>query len=262
MASNLPAASGIAPGFFPTSPVLAGHAQPVPRRIRAIIDGRTIVDSASVHYVWEHPWYPQFYIPAADVDTARLVNTGIIDGAHQPGAEAVHIVGQDGTRPAGSFISTHDNPALVGTYRFEWDAFDGWFEEDEEVFGHPRSPFVRVDALRSHRRVRVSVGDVTIAETASPVGVFETGLPPRWYFDRTEISWAHLRPIDLRTRCPYKGLTTGYWDVVTDGSVIDEAAWSYEAPTRQLLPIAGLVAFDDAKVHITVSNVPAERTSG
>jgi len=253
MASDLPAAHGIAPGFFPISPVLAGHVQPVPRRIRAIAAGRTVVDSVNAHYVWEHPWYPQFYLPAADVDAEQLQHTGTIDGRHQPGAEAVNMVGADGTRPAGSYMATHDNPALVGTYRFLWKALDAWFEEDEEVFGHPRSPFVRVDAVRSHRHVRVSVGDVTIAETTSPVAVFETGLPPRWYFDPTEISWPHLAPIELRTRCPYKGLTTGYWDVVTGDGNIDEAAWSYEAPTRQLLPIAGLVAFDDAKVDVVAS---------
>ena len=40
---------------------------------------------------------------------------------------------------------------LGGTVRFEWAALDAWFEEDEQVFVHPRSPYVRVDALRSTR---------------------------------------------------------------------------------------------------------------
>ena len=30
-----------------------------------------------------------------------------------------------------------------------WDAVDAWFEEDEEIFGHPRNPYHRVDCLRS-----------------------------------------------------------------------------------------------------------------
>jgi hypothetical protein len=60
-----------------------------------------------------------------------------------------------------------------------------WYEEDEQVFVHPRNPYVRVDALRSHRHVRASLEGTTLAESARPVLVFETGLPTRYYFDRT-----------------------------------------------------------------------------
>jgi hypothetical protein len=45
---------------------------------------------------------------------------------------------------------------LAGTVRFDWDALDAWYEEDEEVFVHPRNPYARVDALRSTRRVRIA----------------------------------------------------------------------------------------------------------
>ena len=45
-------------------------------------------------------------------------------------------------------------PGLAGTVRFDWAALDAWFEEDEQVFVHPRNPYVRVDALRSTRPVR------------------------------------------------------------------------------------------------------------
>jgi len=37
---------------------------------------------------------------------------------------------------------------VAGTARFDWDALDAWYEEDEQVFVHPQ-PYVRVDALRS-----------------------------------------------------------------------------------------------------------------
>src|SRR6202021_1607571 len=81
---------------------------------------------------------------------------------------------------------------VAGTARFNWDALDAWYEEDEQVFVHPRNPYVRVDALPSHRRVRASLEGVTLAETTTPVLVFETGLPPRYYFDRTDVAFAHL----------------------------------------------------------------------
>ena len=50
--------------------------------------------------------------------------------------------------------------------RFDWDALDAWYEEDEQVFVHPRNPYIRVDALRSHPHVRVELDGVTLAETA------------------------------------------------------------------------------------------------
>ena len=143
----------------------------------------------------------------------------------------------------------------------DWDALDAWFEEDEEVFVHPRSPYSRVDALRSTRRVRIALGGVDLAESSSPVMVFETGLPTRYYLNRTEVHFEHLVPTDTVTSCPYKGTTTGYWSVVIDGVVHADLAWSYDFPTRQLLPIAGLVAFYDEKVDVYVDDVLLERPS-
>ena len=49
---------------------------------------------------------------------------------------------------------------------------DAWYEGDEQVFVYPRNPYVRVDALRSHRHVRASLEGVTLAETSTPVLVF------------------------------------------------------------------------------------------
>src|SRR6202000_2325364 len=99
-------------------------------------------------------------------------------------------------------------PGLAGTVRFDWAALDAWFEEDEQVFVHPRNPYVRVDALRSHRHVRASLEGITLAESATPVLVFETGLPPRYYFDRTDVDFGHLLPTGTQTACPYKGVTS------------------------------------------------------
>ena len=87
---------------------------------------------------------------------------------------------------------------------------DAWFEEDEQVFVHPRNPYVRVDALRSNRPVRVELEGVVLADSASPVMVFETGLPTRYYVSRTDVDFGHLIPTDTVTACPYKGTTSGY----------------------------------------------------
>jgi uncharacterized protein (DUF427 family) len=88
---------------------------------------------------------------------------------------------------------------------------DAWYEEDEQVFVHPRDPYHRVDILQSSRRVRVSVGGEVIAETQRPIVLFETGLPPRYYIPpedvRTCLSRAGSLPV-ARTRV---SLRTGRW---------------------------------------------------
>jgi uncharacterized protein (DUF427 family) len=38
-----------------------------------------------------------------------------------------------------------------------------------------------------------------------------------------------------------------------------DLAWAYDFPTRQLLPIAGLIAFYDEKVDVTVDGRRLER---
>ena len=69
----------------------------------------------------------------------------------------------------------------------------------------------------------------------------------------------HLVPTATVTRCPYKGTTTGYWSAVVDGRVHPDLAWCYDFPTRQLLPIAGLVAFYNERVDVFIDGEPVER---
>jgi uncharacterized protein (DUF427 family) len=119
-----------------------------------------------------------------------------------------------------------------------------------------------VDALRANRTVQVALDGVVLAESSSPVLVFETGLPTRYYLPRTDVRFAELEPSDTVTECPYKGRTTGWWSVRGGGPARADLAWSYDFPTRQLLPIAGLVAFYNEKIDIDVDGVrlPRART--
>jgi len=132
-------------------------------------------------------------------------------------------------------------------------------EEDEQVFVHPRSPYVRVDALRSTRTLRVELRGTLLAESDSPVLVYETGLPTRCYLSRTAVRFEHLIPTGTQTQCPYKGTTSGYWSARVDGRVHPDLAWTYDFPTRALLPIAGMLAFYNERVDIVLDGVRLER---
>jgi uncharacterized protein (DUF427 family) len=238
---------------YPQAIVPVNHMEPVPRRVRAMLGGQTVLDTGRAIYLWERAPYPQFYFPVGDLDPAALSYTGESGKGGRGAYRKVALSAGGQTRPDAGRVYTDDSlPGLAGMARLDWAAPEAWFEEDEEVFVHPRSPYARVDALRSTRRVRVELDGVPLAESASPVMVFETGLPTRYYLNRTDVDFTHLRPSGTRTACPYKGRTTGYWNVEVGGRTYADLAWSYDFPTRQLSPIAGLIAFYNEKVDISV----------
>lgn len=245
---------------YPQMIVPVNHVEPVPRRIRAVLDGQVVLDTTSARYVWEWPAYPQYYIPVEDFAPGVLVDESHEEHLRRGTARRHGLRRGDGVVPgvAHHYVAS-DVAGVAGTVRVDWAALDAWFEEDEEVFVHPRSPYARVDALRSDREVVVGFEGLVLARSTRPVLVFETGLPTRYYLDRLDVDVTHLVPSDTVTSCPYKGTTSAYWSVDVDGRIEADLAWSYDFPTRQLLPIAGLVAFYNEKVDLTVDGVLLER---
>jgi uncharacterized protein (DUF427 family) len=222
---------------YPPSIATKGQIEPAPRRVRGVLGGRVLFDTTRAIYVWEWPHYPQYYVPVADVIDPSVLGDKAI----------VRVFGDDA------------KPGLAGMARFRWDTLDAWYEEDEQIFVHPRNPYSRVDALRSTRTVRIELGGVVLAESPAPVMVFETGLPPRYYLDRTAVNFEHLIATDTETACPYKGVTSGYWSVRIGDETHADLAWSYDFPTRELLAITGLIAFYNEKVDVIIDGQPQER---
>ena len=245
---------------YPAPPVPANHTEPVPRRIRAVLAGQTVLDTTSARYVWEWPGFPQYYVPLTDVVEGALVDEGTTEETALGDVRHCTLTVDGTTRPhAARVLGAAKVEGLDDTVRFEWSALDAWFEEDEQVFVHPRSPYTRVDAVRSTRRLRVESKGVVLAESASPVMLFETGLPTRYYLNRTDVDFAHLEPSDTVTECPYKGTTTGYWSARIGDRLHPDVAWTYAFPTREVLPIAGLIAFYNEKVDLFLDGVALER---
>ncbi len=146
--------------------------------------------------------------------------------------------------------------ALHGTVRFEWEALDTWLEEDEPVFVHPRSPYSRVDALRSSSSVRVEVDGEVLAEASQCVKLFETGLPTRYYLDRADVDWNRLQRSDTVTRCPYKGTTSSYWSF--NGATGPHRTSPGRTTSRPSTPTASLsmTAFYNERVDLFIDGAP------
>jgi uncharacterized protein (DUF427 family) len=232
------------------------------KRVRAYLGAEVVVDTTRPVLVWEVPYYPAYYFPAADVRTELLEPDGGV--AHSPsrGDGRTFTVRAGGKEAAGAALRYEDSPIgeLRDLIRLDWDAMDAWFEEDEEVFTHPRDPYTRVDILPSSRHVRVEVDGVTVAESASPRLLFETGLPVRYYLPKTHLHMDMLTPTDSESHCPYKGRAE-WWSVRVADSLHEDLAWSYRTPLPESQKIAGLVAFYNEKVDIYVDGVRQERPS-
>jgi uncharacterized protein (DUF427 family) len=238
---------------YPAMIAAVNHIEPAPRRVRAMLGGEVVFDTTRARYVWEWPNYPWYYVPLADVDPAVLVDEDHPRQTPQGAARRHGLLAGGISRPKAARVFEEDSiEGVAGMVRFDWNALDAWFEEDEEIFVHPRNPYTRVDALRSTRHVRIELDGVLLAESEATVMVFETGLPTRYYFDRGAVEFGHLEATETVTACPYKGQTSGYWSVLAGGEVHADLAWSYEFPTRQLLPIAGLISFYNEKVDVVV----------
>ncbi len=226
------------------------------KRVRAFVGGEVVVDSIAPLLVWEGPHYPQYYLPRADV-RATLVQTGT--AKHSPSrGDAIHFtVKAGGKELVDAAWQYPDSPLeeLRDHVRFDWAAMDAWFEEDEEVIVHPRSPYTRVDILPSSRHVRVLIDGEVVAETNRPWLLFETGLPVRYYLPKVDVRMDLLEPTDTQTYCPYKGQAS-YWTAVIDGKRHEDIVWTYTHPLAESLRVAGMVSFYDTKATVEVDGVP------
>ena len=228
------------------------------KRVRAILGGEVVVDTTSPLLVWEVPYYPTYYFPEADVKTELLVETGETRRSPSRGEATQYLVkAGNGEGTAYAYLDPK-LPELAGHYAFVWKTMDHWFEEDEEVYVHPRDPNTRLDILPSSRRVRVEIEGVTVADSTNASFLFETGLPVRYYLPKTDVRMDLLTPTELSTACPYKG-TARYWSVAVDGETHDNVVWGYDTPLPESQKVAGLVAFYNEKLDIYIDEVLQER---
>lgn len=226
--------------------------EPGAKRVRAFLGGEVVVDTTRPLLVWEVPYYPTYYLPRADI-VAELVPTGETTRSPSRGDGEVATVRTAGHEAVGAAVHYPDSPLseLRDHVRLDWGAMDAWFEEDEQVYTHVRSPYTRIDILPSSRQVVVTLDDVELARTDRPHALFETGLPVRWYVPRTDVRMDLLQPSDTVTHCPYKG-TTVHFSARVGGQTVPDVAWSYPTPLPESQRIAGLVAFYDDRVTVTV----------
>jgi uncharacterized protein (DUF427 family) len=198
------------------------YVEPHPRRVQALLDGQTVIDTERalmVHRAGQ---------PLAYVFPPEAVG----DLPHEP------------------------EPEAAGYVHVAWDAVDTWLEEGRELVHYPPNPYHRVDCRPTRRRLAVTVGGTTLVDTDDTLILFETSLAPKLYVRAELVRTDLLRRSSTTTYCNYKGWTT-YWDAVVDGTVVDDVAWSYDDPLPESTPIAGMLSFEPTRVDVQ-ADLPAD----
>ena len=207
--------------FSPPLPDEVVFVEPHPRRVQAIRDEQTVIDTERALLVHRRDHPLSYALPA-------------------------EVVGD---------LPCEPEPEAPGYVRVPWDSVDTWLEEGRQLVHYPPNPYHRVDCRPTHRRLRVAVDGATLVDTADTVIVFETALAPRLYVDPSAVRTDLLRRTDTSTYCNYKGYAT-YWAAVVGDTVVDDVAWSYDDPPPECLPIKGYLSFDATRAEV-IAELPA-----
>ena len=90
-----------------------------------------------------------------------------------------------------------------------------------------------------------------VAETTRPVLLLETGLVTRYYIPSADIRRDLFVPSQSYSKCPYKG-TASYLTYRSADRQIDDAAWHYPSPLRDVRKITGHVCFWNERPETTI----------
>jgi uncharacterized protein (DUF427 family) len=226
-----------------------------PRRVRAVLAGQTVADSTYAKLLHESNHLPVYYFPSVDVRADLLEPTD--RSTHCPvKGDAAYWSIVVGERRVENAMWGYDDPLsdaawLAGYRAFDWNAMDAWFEEDEQVFIHPRDPYTRIDVLHSSRHAVVRCNGEVLADSHRPMLLVETGLPVRAYVPRSDVRTDLLADSATRTGCPYKGFAT-YSTVRLPGGDVEDVAWRYDEPFHDAEPVRGMFCFDAGPAEVTL----------
>jgi uncharacterized protein (DUF427 family) len=219
--------------------------EPTPRRIRVRLGPTVVADSKRallLDELSEHG-FPTYFLPYEDVRPDVLA--GSADGRWSVVA---------GGRQADDAAWSDDRfEQLKGHVTFSWETLD-WYEEDEQVFVHARSPRHRVDTVHSSRRVQVLIDGEEVANSTRPVLLFETHLPTRYYLPFADVRTDLLTAGETVSRCTYKGVAS-YWS----HPLLADAAWSHPDPIGEIPKIRDLLCFYNERVDIVLDGEPQTR---
>jgi len=237
--------------FAMAPPFTNPHIEASVKRVRVRFGGQGIADTCKAKLVWEKPQYPWYFFQKSDVQDKFLREVPSEDS--NADTKLFDVVVSDKVASRAAIL--HTGGPLSGLIKISFGAMDSWFEEEEQIFIHPKDPYKRVDVLQSARHVRVEVNGVEVANTTKPKLLFETSLGVRTYIPLTDCRLDLLEPSTLNTECPYKGVASYYSIRLPDGTLKENYVWWYRTPQAECIEIKGYLSFYDEKVDVWVDGV-------
>ena len=248
--------------------------EPIDKRIRATLEGRTVVDTGRAVLVWEPKRVvPSYAVPAEDIDAElapaakgsdnepvtppHLGERPVYDpsvpfSVHTAAGEPRDLTVDGVARPGSAFAIADEQ--LDGYMVLDFKAFDAWHEEDELNVSHPRDPFHRIEIVHSSRPVRVELDGRVLADSSRPYLLFESMLPVRYYLSVGDVARELLAPSDTRTACAYKGQAS-YLSLPD----VPDIAWTYPDPLREAAEVKDRIAFFNERVDLVIDGRPMQR---
>ena len=85
--------------------------------MRGLYDGIYVFDTTEARFVWEHPYYPQFYIPNSAIKDAVLTKDESVDEE-----ESAFLATLKGKHKSTDRVIIFEKGPLAGLVRFEFAA--------------------------------------------------------------------------------------------------------------------------------------------
>jgi uncharacterized protein (DUF427 family) len=231
--------------------------EPTAKHLSAALNGHVVADTYDGVLVWEpRRVVPTYAIPVQHISaelkpaeltehpTAPVLDPSIPFAAHTASGTPYDVVVDSAILPSAAFRP--DDPDLADYVILDFGSFD-WREEDEPIVSHPHDPYSRIDTLRSSRHIQIELDGQLLAESKSPVLLFETHLPVRYYLPPADVT-TELEPGDTVTYCAYKGRAS-YLSLPGGRKDI---AWTYHEPLHDAANVRDYVCFFNERVDVIV----------
>ena len=246
---------------YPTMIATVNHIEPVPRRIRATVGAHTILDTTRAA------------VRLGVAELPAVLHPARRRRSHSAGRRAAPAAGSAAAPPAGTVFvpATCSGPAPRGCTAMTrypacraWSASNGtpWTPGSRRTSRSSSTPAIRTPGSTRSVRPERSASNWTGWCWPSRARRSWSSRPacrPGTTSTAARSNFDHLIPTQTQTACPYKGTTSGYWSIRIGDTVHADLAWAYDFPTRQLLPIAGMIAFYNEKVDIFLDGELLER---
>jgi len=221
------------------------------KRVRVFFNRQFILDTKQAKLVWFKPYYPLYCFKQEDLPNKFLSKSPTAQSSDDRSVYDLVL----GDKKVEGAVTKYTKGELEGLLNIRWDAADAWFEEDEQIYVHPKDPYKRVDVLQSSRHVQIKLNGVELANTTKPRLLFETSLHVRTYIPLTDCRLDLLSHSDLTTECPYKGVSNYYNVTLPNGEKHENIVWYYRTPQLECAEIKGFLAFYDEKVEVYFDGV-------